>query len=605
MSSATIAAMAAIAAGWIEEEAPVPLHSGMLARVDAWRDSGHQPLGALWHPIAEVLYHCGAYDAELAACRVMVSLEPMQPSFRLRLGQSLLRAGERDEGISVLTGLAGLPNIRIQALWSLLKAGDGSLLIISELERLLLDDGIWSSHHADLVKHWVSADSTERGAAFLDAWTERWTLPPTQIMDMAMMAMLVGRSLKARQLFELIWRGAPQANSNTVGRLDGVVRPYDQEIEAALVERIEEAFRRDEAELARVALPDYGPCAPSSRVVLLTFGDRVLDNDFAVHFQESAREVGVDLHVYVDSALTLPCEFIGSDSEVGRRLAAFEAEMERLRPDVVMIDCVSPLILRGINPAILYDLKQRLGFKAICLMRDSHRLAMPLVKAWLPACDAMMADILSPIFNSDHAHLNERVLPLVVPSLHRVFAGLPAPELGLVFVGGVTFFARFALLSILLTEEMDFTAIFGERRYREVPDMAAYAKVLGRAGAVLNLSIHTPEDHLVTGRVWETIAAGSLLVEQDNEGTASFFTPFRHYLPWRNAEDIVHIAHFIKQRPDLARRVAAEAHAWAQIHYNPKRLWGAMLGHASRSRPEADHGAERRAAHAWSAMTMG
>ncbi|RAU20799.1 hypothetical protein CU669_16120 [Paramagnetospirillum kuznetsovii] len=129
-------------------------------------------------------------------------------------------------------------------------------------------------------------------------------------------------------------------------------------------------------------------------------------------------------------------------------------------------------------------------------------------------------------------------------------------------------------------------------------DMGVMAMLTG-ASAILNISAHSPKDHLITGRVWETLAAGALLVEQDNPSTAKFFPPYRHYLPWTNVEDIVHIAKFIKRRPDLARRVADEGHAWAKRHYGVTAFWTALLGHALRPRSEADMAGELQAAQDW------
>ncbi|RAU22885.1 hypothetical protein CU669_05740 [Paramagnetospirillum kuznetsovii] len=605
MTPPEVPAMAAIACGWIEDEVPEMLQAGMLERVDKWLAHGHLPLGGLWHPIVETLRRSGAYDVELAACRVMVSLEPMQPSFRLRLGQCLIRVGRQDEARRMLGGLVGLPLIRIEALLLLAANGGLSSPQWDELEALLAEEGGWTGSHGAFIRGMVACGMPERAEAFMTQWTRRWTIAPTQIMEMGVIAMLLGQPLKARGFFDPLWKDASDAQAEMVGRFDGTVRPYDDEIEAALLSRIEAAFALDEENLARIVLPDHGPEALRVRVMMVTFGDRALANDFAVHFRESARIAGVDFHLHADSALAVPREFQGSDAEVAERLAFFESELERLRPDVVVIDCVSPLILRGLNPGILMDLKLRLGFKVVCLMRDSHRYAMALLSAWAPVCDAMAADILSPVFGPDHASFNHRVLPMVVPALHDAFLRPHHSDLDMVFIGSVNFVARYALLSVLMTEDIGFSAIIGERRAKEAPDMEAYARILSRASAVLNISVHTPEDHLVTGRVWETIAAGSLLVEQDNPGTARFFQPYRHYLPWGSLEEIVHLAHFIKRQPRWAERIAAEAHGWATRWYGPKAIWGGLLGRALTQAPPPDPEAARAAAHAWMSVTFG
>jgi hypothetical protein len=82
----------------------------------------------------------------------------------------------------------------------------------------------------------------------------------------------------------------------------------------------------------------------------------------------------------------------------------------------------------------------------------------------------------------------------------------PAPDLGITFVGSVVWRARYLLLSVLMTEGIGLTAVFGPHRAAQTPDTRAYARLLARSHAVLNVSRHSLKVHLVTGRVWETIA---------------------------------------------------------------------------------------------------
>ena len=279
----------------------------------------------------------------------------------------------------------------------------------------------------------------------------------------------------------------------------------------------------------------------------------------------------------------MAADFKGTDEEVAARVEAFVAEVERLRPEVLIIDCFPYLALRGINPGFIAGLKARLGFRLVCFMRDAHKDVVLLLDYWLPHCDMMMVgDPLSPVFSPDRAPGNRKVTVIPLPILFPPFLDHGERDFGLTFVGSVYLSVRYMLLSVLMTEEIGFTAVYGPRQAIETPDAAAYARFLGRSRATLNISVHAFSQghsiHLVTGRVWEAIAAGTLLVEQDNPATAMIFTPYRHYLPWTTVEDIVHIARFIERRPDLAARIAEGAHAWAMRHYSSKRFWANVLG---------------------------
>ena len=179
-----------------------------------------------------------------------------------------------------------------------------------------------------------------------------------------------------------------------------------------------------------------------------------------------------------------------------------------------------------------------------------------------------------------------KVIVLPVMAMHQTSGRAAQPDHGMLFMGSTNFLGRQALLAVLQSEDFEFSAITGEARSREAPHMAAYMELLRRARAVLNIAAHSAEDFLVTGRVWETISIGGVLVEQSNPATNCFFTPYRHYLPWRNLEDIVHLDQFIRDHPDQAARIAGEAHGWAQSHYGVKRCWSSLLGHATRDDEE-------------------
>ncbi|RAU23201.1 hypothetical protein CU669_03310 [Paramagnetospirillum kuznetsovii] len=590
------AAMAAIASGWIADEAPEVIADGLRQVTQSWLAQAGLPPQALWRSLAERLHHYGCFDAEIDACRMALSLMPGQSFFQLRLAEMLRRAGKPDDARVVLGEIGGSGPSRCDALLQLL-ALDNDAATLDALESLLAEDGQWSGRHRGLIEHLVAMDRCERATAFITRWTDRWPIAPGHVFDMGAVAMMIGKPHLARSLFTSIWGGVSGGPDPLIGHFDGAIRPYDETIETELAKRIEAAFALDEADLPVVPLPDDPP-PPAVKVVMVSFNHRALPNDLAEHFGRSARDAGVDLHLYLDSAIIMGRDFVGSDGEVANRVDVFVAAMERLRPDVVILDC-QPLSLRGVNPAMMVALKARLGFRLACLMRDAHRHAMPLLQSWLPACDAMvMGDPLSQIRQEG----GDKVVIVPLPSLHSSFLDHAERRPGLTFVGNIAWQPRIMVLAVLMTEDIAFTAITGARRHAETGDTDAYARLLTRTQANLNVSRHAADDHLVTGRVWETIAAGALLVEQDNPATAKFFTPYRHYLPWTNVEDIVHIAHFIGRRPDLAARIAQDAHDWAKRHYNGHRFWSALLHRTIRTRPPEDMEADRDAAQDWLAL---
>lgn len=573
---------ATIAMGWIEEDVPddvvMPLHQ----IIDQWRQDTSVSESSLWLRLIDCLRQLGCFDSEVAACRHAVILFPQQSGFRLRLAQALHRIGGDEEALRVIVGIPALDPYRADALvfrltqFSTVDAVDGPLC--DELEQLLLNSADWGLHHGSLVEMLIRRGLQPRAEAFFLRWKENGTPSPDGLIDLGGAAMQLGHPEWARPLFTPVLLAAAELENSVLGRFLGHIPPYDQTIEATLLQRVEAAFALPDEALARQSLGQGGKPPPGLTVLYLSFEDRDLPNDLAWHIQRSADKAGVALSLYQDSALVLPSRFRGDDQAVTARMNAFSAELGRQKPDVLILDCCHPVIHRGITPTILNDLRQQHGFKLVVMMRDAHSYAMSEARLWLEVCDSLAVfDPCSPICQED---TSGKVIPVPVFTMYLPYAPVAVPDRPVTFIGSVVFLWRLALLSLLQTESVEFQAIIGESRLKEAPHMEAYLDLLRRAKAVLNIAVHTPSDCLITGRVWETIAVGGLLMEQANPSIERFFTPYRHYLPWSNPEDIVHLIQFIEKFPEIRRRIADEAHGWAERHYGVKAFWDALLGHA-------------------------
>lgn len=290
----------------------------------------------------------------------------------------------------------------------------------------------------------------------------------------------------------------------------------------------------------------------------------------------SARAAGVDFDTYLDDAIVFPQLWRGSDEAAAERVSAFKAHLADHRPDIVILDCAYRPGLRGLKPAGIRALCDRLGVRLVCLMRDAMAGNMDYLPLWAEAADRLLIfDPASPI----------RVDPRFA---HKVMLGfsqtqhLSPPPLAqgsdLLFLGSDSYGVRNMLLSVLATsDDLDFTAITGARRAQDCPDFESYAARLGQAGAVLNVAAHARAEFLVTGRVFEAIALGTVLLEQDNPATRAYFTPWRHFLPWTNVADIVQLARFIKRNPAVAERIRTEARRWLDLNYDCGRFWRALF----------------------------
>ncbi|WP_172822796.1 glycosyltransferase [Paramagnetospirillum marisnigri] len=579
---------AAVIAGWIEDQAPEPLQAALFDLLDTWQADGTRPIPDLWSTVAALLREQGCRDAELACWRALSGLLPSEPSIRVRLAEIHQLRGEDAEARALLAdippGHPARPSALLLRLDLAATPTDEVEACIAELLPILAAAPAWQGTHHRLIRALVARGRTDAARAFLADWV---TAHPADqgglLLELGWLAMHAGDAALARSQFKRLWAKDDPDIRAVAGRFDGTVPPYTPEMEQAIRARIDAAFALPDADLARLNLPQAP--LPSQRVLFVGFDRLTFPNDLAEHVRRSADAAGVALDLYLDSAIVYPAETRCDDDTVRRRVEAFEAEVERRRPEVVALDCAYMPTLRGLAPARMRDLADRLGFRLVCMMRDAMEPTLAFLEAWGAVADTMVIfDPGSAVLRPEHSHLHARIVVAVLPAQH-LERGEGERDLGLLFLGSNTYGVRNMLLSVLLTEDIPFTAITGEVRAAQVPDLDAYAGLLRRARAVLNVAAHSRTEFLITGRVFEAMACGAVLIEQDNAATAALFTPWRHYLPWTNVDDIVQLCRFVERNPDVARRMAAEARSWLDRHYDCRRFWSAVLNQSPLPNP--------------------
>lgn len=109
-----------------------------------------------------------------------------------------------------------------------------------------------------------------------------------------------------------------------------------------------------------------------------------------------------------------------------------------------------------------------------------------------------------------------------------------------------------------------------------------YVELLNRSKISLNFSKTTKGIHQIKGRVIESILCGALLFESENDVTPRYLTPYRHYVPFTDAQDLVtKIRRYLAN--DAARRTivtAARAHVAANL--SERLWWRRVLGELDR-----------------------
>ncbi len=581
--------LSAQAERWIHDHCPPEYVVGLSDHINRWASENQGSIVELWAPILRRFCQLSSFDYEIAACRFALSLSPDVAFFQFRLAELLKLSGDT-EGLRALVenlekfkkGFCETGFLKLTMARSDIEAAD----VLAQLGSHLKADPKWSAeYHQEFVQQVTDRQGLARGRAFLEEWYALYPVPILARLSFAVTAIYVGAVDLARRMFATYWQQQSGAGHPLFGPFTGQVEPFTDAVEATLLARISDAFDKClefEVRPELNELPEIG----GTNVAFVSFLAKDFPNDIADHLLQSAILAGVNLVNYLDSALVLPISAPISDVENERRISALSEWLDENRPDVLILDCLPPIGVRGLNVGRIAALKTQYNFRLVCLMRDAHREAIDIAKAWLPICDTLLLfDPLSPIIDGPNIPFHTKAFCAPVPAWHHPFTQQFLQEGHMIFIGSVFWQPRAALLSVLLTEDFQFKAIFGHQRKLETSNTHTYAQQLGQSRASLNVSVHGEGIHLITGRVWETIAAGSLLVEQDNEATKKFLMPYRHYLPWSSISEIVHIGKFIERHPDVARKIAQEAQRFVSINYGPVKFWQGVLNHAFRQLP--------------------
>ncbi|MBL96127.1 MAG: hypothetical protein CFH06_00760 [Alphaproteobacteria bacterium MarineAlpha3_Bin5] len=355
-----------------------------------------------------------------------------------------------------------------------------------------------------------------------------------------------------------------------------------------LLDKIDRAFDLEDKKLARVKLPD-GQINPSE-VKVLYVGSSIVgaglerSNDIAAHYIATSKLAGGNCDVWLDTNLVVPQWNRASDRQVVEAIDEFRKKLADERPDLLVLDTCTLPTGRGLTPKLLKQLKKKYKFRVAGLLRDPLKVAHKNIEAWAIVSDTLICGDPTAFFVRERInHLQKKALFMPIPAFHDPFCSSPfTPNRDLLFIGSTFGIHRSMLISMLgASSDISIDLVIGRNRRKLAPDEASYATLISNSRGVLNISAHHPSvnGHLVTGRVWEAIACRSLLVEQRNLGTESFFVPWRHFLPWVNPADLIHGWRIINRHENYRLRIANAAYEWALRHYNPSSFWRALVNH--------------------------
>jgi len=102
--------------------------------------------------------------------------------------------------------------------------------------------------------------------------------------------------------------------------------------------------------------------------------------------------------------------------------------------------------------------------------------------------------------------------------------------------------------------------------------IAHYVELLNRSQISLSFS-RSVGTHVVNARVFETMHAGAMLLEQEGDETSKLFEPMVDYVTFKSHEDLLEKARYYLAHPDEAQKIARNGREKTLEKYSAASFW--------------------------------
>jgi hypothetical protein len=297
-----------------------------------------------------------------------------------------------------------------------------------------------------------------------------------------------------------------------------------------------------------------------------------LRNDIADVLEYSAQAQGFDVYRSQATDLLI-CSPSVTETEVNNALALLEQEIERFRPDILLVDANFIGQANSLQPVHLAAYRAR-GLRIAAVMGDLYDTRPNLLDHWGLGCDVMI------YFNSCTSHAGAtmyRDKAMYWPGLpfeDSMFKPLAAAErsIDLCVIGslnrGREYYAK-------IMEGSGFPGLYlvHDRTAEKALPVSDYRAHLCRSRMVFNNGTITANQRILTGRVFETIYAGALLLEESGNDIDQLYVPWVHYLPFANVHQLTALAQYVQAREDIRQAMTQRALEWTRTHFAPAGFW--------------------------------
>lgn len=349
----------------------------------------------------------------------------------------------------------------------------------------------------------------------------------------------------------------------------------DEDI-AAHLDAAAAAWEAGEIPLPRFCVEQSRAAALPGRILILVSryilnNPACMENEQADHFLETARSAGIDADVFWVDDCSYPT--LGRTAHGPAALQALRERIEEFRPDALLFDAGFIGTERTLNARFLSEMRARYGVHVIAAMLDAwNEDCVKYGEYWYPACDTIYH--FSPVTPLTGSGARDKLVWAAFPVNSARYHAREPKDISANFVGSAVG-PRAFLVAAAASLRLPNAYFLVHKRKRGALTLEDYAALMRRSQIVLNFS--APYPARITGRSWQALHCGALLLEEANDLISAYFAPYVHYVPFRSASELRRLLKYFAANPGRASSIADRGAAWVRERYGELDVWAGIV----------------------------
>jgi len=311
----------------------------------------------------------------------------------------------------------------------------------------------------------------------------------------------------------------------------------------------------------------------------INVSDAYIECNFKDFFFQSAINAGVVADYFFTDHISYT--HLHFDAQLANRdLLGLRDKVTSTRPDVIFFDANFPGGEHGLTCEFMCRLKSEFKFRTVGYLGDAWGDYWASISDyWAPVTDLMMH--IAPGGGAEQKASNANIFVCSPCPVNRLsfYPGAEAVY-DLSFVGSYGSYLRPFWLTHATIEADQLNLryyINAHQRTNNCPTMAEYSAIVRQSRIVLNFSSRLENTKAMTGRPWEVLNSGRLLLEEENDPIKHFFVPFIHYVPFENVRQLRYLINFFVRHPEIAQRIGKNALEFCDEYYSAASIWARLF----------------------------